>query len=188
MTICLIRHGMTEANQKRLYCGATDAPLCDEGRRGLAALKKTVFYPTADMFVTSGLLRTNETLMILYDRAADCVFAELREMDFGDFEMKSHEELKDLPEYRQWIGDIDHLACPGGESKAAFNARVIAGFGKLLILNAGSVAAVCHGGAIAAVMEYVFPGQKNYYEWLPSYGRGYAFDYAAGRAERYITI
>jgi len=188
MIINLIRHGMSEANQKRLYCGATDAPLCDEGRRGLYTLKQTVSYPIANIFITSGLLRTNETLMILYGRAADFIIEELREMNFGDFEMKSHDDLNDLPAYRQWINDIDNLACPGGESKSAFNVRVKAGFEQLLNLEAESATAVCHGGTIATVMEHVFPGRKNYYEWLPAYGRGYTFEYAAGRAECYRAI
>ena len=179
---------MTGANEKRLYCGITDAPLCEAGRRGLAALKETVNYPEADIYITSGLARTDETLMILYGRAADYNIEEFREMDFGDFEMKNHEDLKDLPEYQLWIGDIDNLACPGGESRPAFNKRVKTGFEKLINLNAASAVAVCHGGAIASVMEYLFPGQKNYYEWLPSHGRGYAFGYTDGRAERYITI
>ena len=31
MQICLIRHGMTEANKHYRYAGVTDVPLCDEG-------------------------------------------------------------------------------------------------------------------------------------------------------------
>ena len=40
MTVYLIRHGKTEANEKRLYCGRTDLPLSEQGReevRGLDA-------------------------------------------------------------------------------------------------------------------------------------------------------
>ena len=32
MTIYLIRHGKTEANEKHLYCGSTDLPLSEAGR------------------------------------------------------------------------------------------------------------------------------------------------------------
>ena len=33
MTIYLIRHGKTEANEKHLYCGSTDLPLSDVGKK-----------------------------------------------------------------------------------------------------------------------------------------------------------
>ena len=32
MSIYLIRHGKTEANEKHLYCGSTDLPLSEKGR------------------------------------------------------------------------------------------------------------------------------------------------------------
>ena len=38
MTVYLIRHGKTEANEKRLYCGSTDLPLSEKGREELNRL------------------------------------------------------------------------------------------------------------------------------------------------------
>ena len=38
MSIYLIRHGKTEANEKRLYCGSTDLPLSEKGRAELRAM------------------------------------------------------------------------------------------------------------------------------------------------------
>ena len=36
--ICLIRHGITEGNQKRLYYGSSDIPLAEEGIEMLRSL------------------------------------------------------------------------------------------------------------------------------------------------------
>ena len=36
MRILLLRHGITEANEKHLYCGSTDLPLSRAGREALA--------------------------------------------------------------------------------------------------------------------------------------------------------
>ena len=36
MTVYLIRHGKTEANEKRLSCGSTDLPLSEKGREELS--------------------------------------------------------------------------------------------------------------------------------------------------------
>lgn len=78
---------------------------------------------------TSGLKRTSQSLGILYPEiilqqawapatsfekksespSKDEFFSEIviepsfREIDFGDFEMKSYEELKDNPEYQKWL-------------------------------------------------------------------------------------
>lgn len=37
-------------------------------------------------------------------------------MNFGDFEMKSYQELKDTAAYQAWITDVEHNVCPNGES------------------------------------------------------------------------
>ena len=45
MRLLLIRHGMTEANERRLYCGATDLPLTAAGREALLRQKARGVYP-----------------------------------------------------------------------------------------------------------------------------------------------
>ena len=62
MTIYLIRHGKTEANEKHLYCGSTDLPLSEAGREEL----QSVHYDIKNVrFLTSGMKRTEETLKTL---------------------------------------------------------------------------------------------------------------------------
>ena len=39
MTIYLIRHGKTKANERRLYCGSTDLPLSLVGREELSRIR-----------------------------------------------------------------------------------------------------------------------------------------------------
>ena len=176
MKVSIIRHGMTEANEKRLYCGRTDVPLGEHGRLSLAALKETVAYPSAEIYISSGLSRADESLRILYDREPDSIIEEFMEMDFGDFEMKSYDELKDKPEYQRWTGDIDNVSCPHGESKVDFNSRVMIGLTKLSDMKVGSAVVITHGGVIVSIMERLFPGKKNFYGWQPGLGRGYTLD------------
>ena len=59
MTIYLIRHGKTEANEKRQYCGSTDLPLSEAGKEELGQLHYEI---NNVRFLTSGMKRTNETL------------------------------------------------------------------------------------------------------------------------------
>ena len=57
MTIYLIRHDKTEANEKHLYCGNTDLPLSAAGRAEL----QNIHYDIKNVrFLTSGRLRTIE--------------------------------------------------------------------------------------------------------------------------------
>lgn len=182
MKVSIIRHGMTEANERRLYCGYTDLPLSEQGKRSLVTLKEIVVYPTAAMYTTSGLTRTSETLRILYGRKPDVIIEEFREMDFGEFEMKSYDDLKNKPEYQNWINDENSAACHRGESRDIFENRVIAGLNKLSVMGIESFVVVCHGGVIVSIMERLFPGQKNFYEWQPGFGRGYTIDIFQGSA------
>ena len=121
MKITLIRHGMTEANEKHLYCGKTDIPLSEAGIAQLESLKEEEAYPVSPegLFVTSGLLRCRQTLEILYGDVESVTEPDLQEMDFGVFEMHSYEELKNRDDYQAWItGDNEKNVTPGGESGA----------------------------------------------------------------------
>ena len=172
--IVLIRHGRTEANERRLYCGSTDLPLCEAGRRELMALRPC-YPPLRDhRFVTSGMRRTDETLALLFGGVPFEREPRLREIDLGVFEMRSYEELKDDPDYQVWLaGDNETNVPPDGESGEDMKRRALAAFRELQSAGRDTVI-VTHGGVIAAVMETLFPAAgRNRYEWQPAPGRGY---------------
>jgi len=180
MTIHLIRHGKTEANEKHLYCGSTDLPLSPEGRAELAG--RHIHIPSDVRFISSGMLRTNETLELLFTPITYDILTAFREMDFGAFEMHSYDELRDDPDYQAWLtGDNDANPTPGGESGNEMTARVMAAF-NAVSQNRRNSAIVTHGGVIAAIMASLFPDEgKNRYEWQPRPGYGYKLDYTDGQ-------
>ncbi len=167
--IYLIRHGETEANARRLYCGSTDLPLSAQGRAALAGLH---YFVAAEHFVTSGMKRTEETLALLFGDVPHTQEPAFREMDFGSFEMRSYAQLKSDPDYQAWLtGDNEANCTPGGESGQQMTARALAAFAQL---PDGTVL-VTHGGVIAAIMAHRFPEKgKNRYQWQPRPGHGYA--------------
>ncbi len=171
-TFYLIRHGCTEANVKKLYCGSTDVPLSKEGAE---ALKKIHYQVPEDcIFVTSGMVRTRQTLHYLFGDVPYMIDQRFREIDFGVFEMKSYEDLKDDPAYQEWIsGDNDKNVPPGGESGIQLKKRVMEGLADLQ-KEPGDVVLIAHGGVIAAIMSYLFPEEKkDRYTWQPGSGQGY---------------
>ncbi len=179
MKLILIRHGRTEANEKHLYCGATDLPLSERGRAELAERKNSSAYPPigGSRVLTSGLARCEETLTILYGDVPHEAEPRFREIDFGAFEMRSYEELKDDPAYIAWItGDNEANRTPGGESGNDMTARVLTALRELLADGQDTVL-VTHGGVIAAIMAELFPAKgKNRYEWQSAPGGGYVVD------------
>ena len=168
MTIYLIRHGKTEANEKHLYCGSTDLPLSDGSKEEL----RSVHYDIKNVrFISSGMKRTNETLRVLFGDVPYKVDPRFREVDFGIFEMQSFEQLKDTPEYQVWLaGDNDANIPPNGESGLQMKARVLGAFSEIK----EDTCIITHGGVIASIMEYLFPNEgKNRYQWQPKPGHGY---------------
>ena len=187
MKLTLIRHSITEGNLRKLYYGSADIPLAPEGEALLRTLRETHNYPTADRMYTSGMHRTEQTFALIYGALPHGHVPALREMDFGYFEMKSYEELKDDPLYQKWL-EGDHLQnyCPDGESAMSFFARVRSGIQPLIDADTDTVC-VTHGGVIASLMLHWFP-EKNYYEWMPEPAYGYQIMFENGHPCTYRAI
>lgn len=168
MTIYLIRHGKTEANERRLYCGSTDLPLSPRGRAELSGTRHEIGNVR---FLTSGMKRADETMELLFPGVPYEREERFREVDFGLFEMRSYDELKDDPAYQVWIdGDNQRNVPPGGESGDQMTLRVLAALSELR----KDTCLVTHGGVIAAIMAHLFPNEGKYrYQWQPTNGHGY---------------
>ena len=168
MRIYLIRHGKTLANEQRLYCGSTDLPLSESGRRELREISYDI---SGVRFLTSGMKRANETMELLFPGAVYETDPRFREVDFGVFEMRGYEVLRHEPAYQAWItGNNEENVPPEGESGAQMTRRVLEALRELK----EDTCLVTHGGVIAAIMASLFPGEgKHRYLWQPGNGHGY---------------
>ena len=177
--LTLIRHGLTEGNVRRWYYGALDLPLCEAGQAAVQEAAAGGLYPpySGERILTSGMLRTEQTLRLIYGEAPHEIWPELREISFGIFEGKSYDELKGLAEYEAWLaGDWFRNVPPGGESFADSEARLLRGLDELLSRKDDTIC-VCHGGTILTAMANLFPEEgKDGYVWQPKPGFGYEID------------
>lgn len=174
MKIYLIRHSITMGNQKRRYIGRTDEPLATEGKDLLKERIAKGVYPLADRIFVSPMKRCIQTAQILYPGQAFTVIGELSECDFGKFENKNYEELKDTPEYREWLDSKGAMGFPGGESKESFSKRSLKGFEKALKMSDGEAAVfIVHGGTIMSIMEKYAVPRGAYYDFQIGNGEGY---------------
>lgn len=203
-TIYLIRHGITEGNKKRWFYGSTDIGLEPEGVENLKKNVAEGVYPDLESpaFYTSGMRRTIETLKNIFGEVQFDVIEELREMDFGIFECKTYDEIKDNHEFQKWMDDKEgDYPIAGGESKKEFNSRVWAGYEKLVNLHRlqelahrhdkkeAVTVCVCHGGVIASIMmDILEAGLEKYYTLIPDPGRGYILDMKDGKCVGYSEL
>ena len=180
MKLTLLRHGITEGNRRRLYYGSTDLPLLQEGWEALEDLRAQGGYPTATRYYTSGMIRTEQTLLALYGPVSHEVLPGLREMDFGAFEMRSYEELEHDPAYLAWLeGDVEANFCPGGESGQRVTTRALEALAPLLAAGEDAVC-ITHGGVIGGLLAHWFPREEGRYAWTPAPGRGFQVELRDG--------
>ncbi len=167
--ICLIRHGKTAGNLKRKYIGRTDEPLCAEGKKALSQAIESGRYPESERLFVSPMTRCIETATMIYPNHPYRIEEDLRECDFGMFEGKTYEELKNEPEYQAFLehggmGDI-----PKGESVEQMKARCHKVFCSILseLQKDGCQTAsiVCHGGTIMAILEQFSQSPKGFYDY-----------------------
>lgn len=140
--------------------------------------KKQINYPECNKYFTSGAKRANETISILYPEKQYDEINEFWEYDFGDFELKSYDMLKENKDYISWITDNEgQVLCPNGESKFQYRKRIKKAFIAFLEQcykeNINSAALISHGGTIGTILEVFYDNSKSFYEHQPSCGRGY---------------
>lgn len=199
--IHLIRHGITVGNKNKLFYGASDIELAEEGIEALQQQTADGLYPLDEDgdFYTSGMKRTEHTLELIYGVREHEIIHEFREVNCGIYEMKSFKELEGNEAFEAWLADDTGATVPeDGESIIQFNERVQAGWKYLLgqhalkelsVRHKGGPATstvVCHGGVICAILHENFPGEKdNFFKWMPDPGHGYTLTMEDGNIVKY---
>lgn len=175
--IHLIRHGLTEGNLKQQYIGVTDLPLSGVGVTELKRLKDETEYPRVDKVYSSPMLRCLQTARILYPGRDIQTVDNMREIDFGDFEGKTANELENNPAYADWAaGRIN--AAPNGEDNTEFAKRLCVGLNQIvrdmMAEGAEHAAVIMHGGAIMMLLASCAVPRKSMVEWTCASGSGFS--------------
>lgn len=179
--LAFIRHGVTQANKEKRYLGKTDESLSEEGIEILESYKRQKLYPDVEYLFTSPMKRCMETAKIIYPTLCPVIIPEWREINFGRFEYRNYEELKDDAEYQEWLRSGGTQRFPEGESRTSFTLRCKGGFMRMcnelsrtLGGNAkkpASVGMIVHGGTIMSLLS-LYSG-AGYFDYQASNGRGY---------------
>jgi alpha-ribazole phosphatase len=170
VVITLFRHGVTEENKRKAYLGWTDSPL----------IPVQVFpeVPVCyEQIYSSDLGRCRETAKALFPQSVPVIVPEFRELNFGDWEGHTYEQLKNQLMFQEWLAEPFKVTPPNGESFAEFSHRVEDGWRKIArdILENGlkTSAVVTHGGVIRYLLARYAAEEKDFWEWRIPHSHGY---------------
>ena len=175
--VILLRHGKTVGNLEKRYIGSrTDISLSEEGVREIELAAPEIREMAGESFylVSSPMKRAHETAGLIFPQNKIHTNPKLREIDFGDFEGKNYEELKENPEYIRWIESSGTLPFPNGERRDEFIERSLEGFMESLAGSdkAEKLIIVCHGGNIMGIMSSITG--KDYFDFMTGNMGGYS--------------
>ena len=94
MELILIRHLKTPGNEKRQYIGSTDEELSEQEVLNFKQRYKIDSYPQVEQVIVSPMKRCIQTAELIYPEVQIQQESLLKECDFGIFEGKNYDELK----------------------------------------------------------------------------------------------
>jgi alpha-ribazole phosphatase len=155
--LVLVRHGEPDESMCGRCYGRLDVPLSAAGLRRAAAVGEALRSHEIEAVYSSPLQRAFDTARaVASPHGLEAVLREaLRELDFGELEGMSHDEIaSDYPElYRFWMEDPSTVRFPGGEALSDLRARVLPEVAEIRERHEGqSVAVVAHGGVVRVVL------------------------------------
>ena len=176
--IHFIRHGAIDETLSGKYIGTTDVPLSDKGKMDLKKLDYEYRYPGTQVVFTSPLKRCTEACRILYPEQNPLSIANLSECNFGEWEGKTAEELKNDPDFEKWLAGDNSVKPPRGESNADFTRRICRMFESIVegLMKTGTTESVIvtHGGVIMTLLAVYGLPQAKPFEWTMDNGFGYS--------------
>lgn len=160
LELILVRHGETDSNIRKTYCGWTDSVLNEKGKAqaGHAAVMLREAKP--EVVYSSPLKRAFETASIISGRTGRDIITDdrLKEQSFGEWEDLTYEEIgcKYPEECIKWKTDWANYCIEGGESPSQVYARIVEFVDEIVARHrCGSVILVTHLGCIRMIISYL---------------------------------
>lgn len=172
MEVILVRHGITQGNKEKRFVGRLDVPLAPEGEA--LARETSGRLPPVEHLYISPMLRCKQTAELLWPGVASTTVEDLRETDFGPFEGKNHEELREDPIYQRWLAGEMAVGEPA-EDCARRGSRALS----FLADDASArgferIGVVSHGGLLMGMLtRHGAPARPGFYDWYPQNCGGY---------------
>lgn len=184
ITIYIVRHGTTEANEKGIIQGQLDTPLTEEGKRDAALLAEKFKNVELDHIYASDLGRAfiTEFIIAQLDHEVEKIreTKALREVNYGIYQDRIKKEvLKEVPHF----GRDMSLVFPNGESILQAQERVLNFFLGLEHEHLDkTILCVTHSGIIRALKSH-FTGESLEELWKKPVPHEYIGKYVLDEGE-----
>ena len=162
MRLVLARHGETEWNRLRRIQGLSDLEMNERGRKQARALALALSNQKVQAIYTSPLRRARDTARLIAEpHGLDvAVLQGLREMDAGEIDGLTYEEMRDRygDFFEKWMEDCSAVRPPGGCTLAEIQEHAWAAVQEILAKHRGlsSKKGATGEGVVVAVTHY-FP-------------------------------
>ncbi|PLR68614.1 histidine phosphatase family protein [Bacillus sp. UMB0893] len=153
LQLVIIRHSMTSWNKEKKYLGHMDLPVLKDSLLSYESLKRYLSQGLPDAVYSSDLLRCQQTADFLYPDTPFLTDERLRELDFGEWEGQTYDELKNDSHYSYWLQHWEKTSTPNGESGEEFHKRIASFINDILNQNVKSIAIITHGGVIRKIVS-----------------------------------
>lgn len=153
--IILIRHGQTDWNLKKRYCGFSDINLNERGKKQADKLSKILNKEKIHRVYSSDMKRTVQSAKIVLKNTSIEKIRGFREINFGIFEGLTYKEAMDKYSeiYTKWIANPLNFIIPKGESLNCLAKRVRKAWKKLISKNSRKTIAIfSHAGPIRIIL------------------------------------
>ncbi len=167
--LLLIRHGETDWNLKKRYCGHNDISLNATGKDQARRLRQRLEKEKIHKVYSSDRKRAVETARIVFGALEIETIPQLREIHFGSFEGLTHNQIikRHRRVYEKWLKDPFNNHIPGGEPLPDFRERIASAFNQIISHNRNKiVAVVCHGGSISILISHILK-TNTFWEFMP---------------------
>lgn len=157
MRLYLVRHGQTGANVDGVFCGSSDVALTALGVTQAQHVAQQLASVPLDAIIHTDLARSRasaEAIAAGRDTALQ-VQPLLREMCFGEWELRHHDDLlaSGAQGYDLWCQDWQAAQVPQGESFVAFTVRIRQAMRLLYLMPPESrLAIVAHEGSLSLML------------------------------------
>ena len=168
--LVLIRHGVTEWNREKRYCGHKDIGLSNEGKSQIKLLFNRLSSIRFDKVYCSNRKRAMQSARMLFKEEKIITHRDLCEIDFGVLEGLRHEEIMEKYGniYKKWIRNSFKNSIPGAEPMSVFKKRVEDTLRNIVRSNPDkTIAVICHGGVIGILVNGISKS-RNFWRCIPS--------------------
>lgn len=167
--IILIRHGETNYNRQKRYCGFSDISINRAGCLQAGAVRPKLKEFKIQKVFCSDLKRSLQTAKIIFGASIKniAVSASLREMNFGAWEGLTYQQIfkKNPRIYRKWLDDPFCVDVPSGERMDNFVRRVQSEFHDIVNTDIHTtVAIVSHLGPMRVILNACQNGRCPFWD------------------------